>query len=184
MNAAIPSIISVIAVSMHLANHNYPDPPRLWFWEWFKRENREVYYEWYRNQPKYPYVVVGWGIVAATHDLLWSTLNWMFLFYQWFGWFESWIEWYIEHILSNNMWWAYFIGIWVFMKAIIVDQNAWGYMSLFSYSFFAVMMGRLEVLYGTSALRYLNNDFYADRYLVPSLFYVFGLTDHKHFNQV
>ena len=150
MNSAIPTIIAAIALDMHLANHNYPEPPRLWFWEWFKEENREVYYEWYRNQPEYPYIVTAWASVAGTHDLLWSTLNTMFFFWQWFGWFEGGIEWYIEHMLSNNMWWAYAVGFLAFAEGIVRDDDdAWSYLSLFMYSFFAYSMAKFEVLYGT-----------------------------------
>ena len=102
------------------------------------------------NQPKYPYIVTAWATVAGTHDLLWSTLNWMFLFWQWFGWFESWIGWYIEHMLSNNMWWAYALGLAAFAEGIYRDDDdAWSYLSLFMYSFFAYSMARFEVLFGT-----------------------------------
>ena len=53
-------------------------------------------------------------------------------------------------MLSNNMWWAYAVGFVVFAEGIILDDDdAWSYMSLFFYSFFAYSMARFEVQYGT-----------------------------------
>jgi len=36
-----------------------------------------------------------------------------------------------------------------------------------------------EYLLGTDAIRYLNNNYYADEHLLPSLFYIFGLVEHE-----
>ena len=82
MNSAIPSFLAAIGISMHLANHNYPKAPRMWFWEWYIKENRDKYVAWYRSV-NMPYIVVRWMIVAAIHDLYWGGLNIMLFFFRW-----------------------------------------------------------------------------------------------------
>ena len=37
----------------------------------------------------------------------------------------------------------------------------------------------MEYDYGTQAIRYLNNDYYADEKLLPSIFYLLGLAEHQ-----
>lgn len=41
------------------------------------------------------------------------------------------------------------------------------------------MFGSGEWRLGTDAIRYLNNNYYADPRLLPSLLYLFGILDHE-----
>ena len=82
MNTAIPSIITYIAISMHLANHDLPKAPNIWFWDWWIKENRDKYVAWYKSI-NMPLVITRWMIIAAIHDLYWGGLNTMLFFFRW-----------------------------------------------------------------------------------------------------
>ena len=112
------------------------------------------------------------------HDFLWSWLNTMIFFYELFGWFESWIKWYIEHILSNLMWMIYPYAVVRLFLSMFERAYVWSYVSFFFYTWMAYVFASLEVYYGTDAIRWLDNDYYADPRLIPSLAYLLGFAEH------
>jgi len=120
-----------------------------------------------------------WFVIAAACDFLYSWQMGLFLIWKLFDWLPSWQKFYIEHIVSNLNWAVYGVGLWQMIVAVI-DDNSWqAYVGLFLYCNFAWMFSYGEWRLGTDALRYLDNDYYADKRLYPSLLYLFGLMDHE-----
>ena len=118
------------------------------------------------------------------HDFLWSPLNTMVFFYELFGWFEWGIKFYIEHILSNLMWMIYPYGIVRLFLSIFDKAYFWSYVSFLFHVWMVYVFASLEVYYGTDAIRWLDNDYYADPYLKPSLFYLLGISEHEYWDEV
>lgn len=85
----------------------------------------------------------------------------------------------IEHILSNLNWVVYLTGMVVLYEAALIDRNAYGWWSVAGYFLFAFFSLRNDYFFGTQAIRYLDNEYYSDPYLVPSALYLFGLRSHK-----
>ena len=108
----------------------------------------------------------------------------MVFFYELFGWFEWGIKFYIEHILSNLMWMIYPYGIVRLFLSIFDKAYLWSYVSFVFHVWLVYIFASLEVYYGTDAIRWLDNDYYADPYLKPSLFYLLGLAKHEYWDEV
>ena len=127
----------------------------------------------------YPNYLIAWIEVSLVHTALWLPLSIMFGLFFWQGWFQSWIIFYIEHLISNLNWIAYAQSVMFFASAALTDSSVWAYVSMGGYLFVATVLYTIEFNYGTSAIRYLDNDYYLDPKLLPSIFYLVGLTEHS-----
>ena len=103
----------------------------------------------------------------------------MFGFFMWQGWFQKWYAFYIEHIISNFNWLVYFMSANTLLLTAGTENDFLSWLSFFGYSIFAFGLWKAEYEYGTQAIRYLNNDYYMDEHLVPSIFYLLGLAEHQ-----
>ena len=59
--------------------------------------------------------------------------------------------------------------------AVVEMRDELSMLSLGFYLFAAYFMYFTEYKYGTDALRFLDNNYYADSHLLPSLFYILGI---------
>ena len=101
-----------------------------------------------------------------------------FIVYKLFGWFGGAQKFYIEHIISNLNWPFYIFGTW-WMIVAVIDDNTWNsYLGLFLWLNFAWMFSYGEFRLGTDAIRYLDNNYWMDPRLLPSMLYIFGLLEH------
>ena len=100
--------------------------------------------------------------------------------WKFFDWAPLWQAFYIEHIVSNINWSTYTYGLWHMLVAVIAENTYQSYLGLFVYLMLAWIFAFGEWYLGTDAIRYLDNDFYTDEYLYPSLLYLFGLMEHEH----
>ena len=126
----------------------------------------------------FPDYLIAWVEVALVHSALWAPLSIMFGLFLWQGWLPTWIAFYIEHVISNLNWIVYAQSVMFFTSAAITGGDVWAYVSMAGYIVFATILYMIEYNYGTDAIRYLDNDYYLDPKLVPSLFYLAGLTKH------
>ena len=108
--------------------------------------------------------------------------GWFVIFYwlyQWRGWFERWLVFYIEHIISNFGWLFYLNSVWNLFVAAVSQNDTLSWLSFFGWGAFAYWAWRVEKQQGTDAIRYLKPDYYSDPTLVPSLLYIFGVREHQ-----
>ena len=54
-----------------------------------------------------------------------------------------------------------------------------GVYSVSFYFLWAMITSAIFYSFGTDAIRYLNNDYWADPYLIPSFLYSWGFAQHK-----
>ena len=102
----------------------------------------------------------------------------MFGLFLWQGWFINALAFYIKHIISNFNLMAYFVCLNFLVTALITESNWINLSYVLGYLAVAAGLYYAEYYWGTEAIRYLDNDYYADERLLPSLLYVFGLIDH------
>ena len=99
--------------------------------------------------------------------------------FMWNGWFQTLNVFYIEHIISNFNWFAYFMGVNVFTAIALLDGGTAEWLTLVGYFFASVIFFNVEHNSGTDAIRYFDNSYYADEKLNPSLLYIFGILKHE-----
>jgi len=124
-------------------------------------------------------LVTAWQEVTDLHASFWTWLTLMFGLFMWQGWFKRWIQFYIEHIISNFNWLVYFFSANALLASALTQNDLGSWMSFVSYSFIAYYLWRAEYEFGTEAIRYLNNDYYKDPKLLPSILYLLGMREHK-----
>lgn len=73
---------------------------------------------------------------------------------------------------------VYFIAATELLIAGYKQSDAQSWFSFLGYSIVAYTMFKAEYNYGTQAIRYLNNDYYIDEKLLPSVLYVIGFANH------
>ena len=103
----------------------------------------------------------------------------MFGLFMWQGWFQKWFAFYVEHFISNFNWLVYFASANALMAAALTQNDLASWTSFLGYSIFAFGMWKAEYDYGTQAIRFLNNDYYADPKLMPSILYLLGVIQHQ-----
>ena len=147
-------------------------------------EDYEDYYnyerggEWWKEQG-FSDLTTAWTEVTGFHNGLWSWFVFLFALFMWQGWFKTWIAFYIEHIISNFNWVVYFFAANSILTSALTQNDLWSWISFVGYSFAAFGFFKAEYNYGTDAIRYLNNDYYKDPVLLPSVLYLIGLVEHK-----
>ena len=65
------------------------------------------------------------------------------------------------------------------LASALTQNDAASWLSFLGYSLVAFGFWKSEYDHGTEAIRYLNNDYYLDEKLLPSVFYLLGLAKHK-----
>ena len=120
-----------------------------------------------------------WMLILLTHHIMWGPQAYLFAVWNIFGWGVGANIFYIQHLISNFNMFAYGISIYVLANATY-KENTWNvWVSLISYLIFTWMFYVGEWRLGTDAIRHLDNDFYLDPRLYPSLFYGIGLLSHR-----
>ena len=94
---------------------------------------------------------------------------------MWKGWLDTWLVFYIEHIISNLNWIIYIDSVGSLYKAAIEQNDISSWVSFIGYSVAAYYFFRIEYRQGTDAIRYIDNEYYSDPVLLPSLLYIFGI---------
>ena len=139
----------------------------------------ESYAEWWEEMG-FSVLTTAWtDVVLASHVLLWIWLSMMFGTFMWQGWFPVQLAFYIEHILSNFNWLVVFLSANALFVAALEQNDMGSWISFVGYSIIGYLFLGLEYEYGTEAIRYLNNDYYKDPYLLPSILYLLGFRKHK-----
>ena len=85
----------------------------------------------------------------------------------------------IEHVVSNFNWLMHISSLMVLAVAFSMDPSTQGFFSVIFYFVFSLLTYFVYYTYGTAAIRYLNNDYWADEYLLPSILYRLGLVKHQ-----
>lgn len=112
------------------------------------------------------------------HLILFSPLQILFSVFISLGIFQSLLAFYIEHFISNLNWLVYGLSSTFLFSAVITQNDRKSWLSAVFYSVGAIFFYSLEFEYGTDAIRYLNNDYWADPHLYPSIFYWIGMLEH------
>ena len=142
-------------------------------------DDDDDYRSWWKKQG-FSQLTTAWMRVAGLHSFLWNPVVFMFFLFLSFGWFQSWMGFYVEHFVSNLNWIVYLYSTMALFGAAF-KQKDWGsWLSAGGYTFVAFLMFRIETKFGTDMLRYLDNGYYADETLLPSLLYLFGIIDHVY----
>ena len=82
------------------------------------------------------------------------------------------------------MWVIYPYGIVRLFLSIFDKTTFWSVSSFVFHVWMVYVFASLEVYYGTDAIRWLDNDYYADPYLKPSIFYLLGISKHVYWDEV
>ncbi len=119
-----------------------------------------------------------WFTIGAGFSSLYGMQNFLWILYTWFGWLPSWLAFWIQHVISNFNWAVYGYGYYALIAAAFHDEswNAW--IGCILYLVMASMFVWGEYRLGTDAIRFLDNDYYLDPYLLPSILYVVGFEHH------
>ena len=85
----------------------------------------------------------------------------------------------IEHVLSNFNWMVYLTSATLLVVSIGMDFKKWqAWLSTALYTFLGYLFWDADRKHGTEAIRYLDNGYWGDPYLYPSLFYMVGWLKH------
>jgi len=170
IKVSVPSFIANFLITSHMAKKHLLFPEKSIFSKAFK--------EWWIRSEFSP-LATGWAGVMIAHMILFFPLEIFFLSFISLGMFQSWLAFYIEHFLSNLNWLVYGLSS-SFLFSAVITQNDWrSWLSAVVYSLVAYELYAIDFYYGTDAIRYLNNGFWADPHLYPSIFYWIGMLEHK-----
>ena len=122
---------------------------------------------------------MAWLEVAGPASVVYMPMTTLFAFFFALGVFDKSLKFWIEHVVSNLNWIIYVAGILIMYQAALVELSPYGWLSAVGYFLFAFFSYRNDYFFGTQAIRYLDNEYYSDPYLVPSVLYLFGLRSHK-----
>lgn len=103
--------------------------------------------------------------------------------YSWWGNWAGALVFYIEHIISNVNIWTYFSGLVLLRRALSDSDGDFGLISFVGYTVGAGILYWLEYKNGTDAIRYVDNSYYADPHLLPSVFYWLGIAKHQTYQE-
>ena len=119
-----------------------------------------------------------WFSIGAAFSSLYGMQNFLWILYSWFGWLPSWLAFWIQHIISNFNWAVYGYGYYALIAAAFHDESWTAWIGCLSYLVMASMFIWGEYRLGTDAIRFLDNDYYLDPYLLPSILYLVGFEHH------
>ena len=122
-----------------------------------------------------------WLMVALSMSGIYGIQLWMYFLWLWFDW--DWPatvqKFWIEHIISNTNWYIYLNGAWFMTLAVSSDGTWQSFLGQVLYISFAIIFALNEFRLGTDALRYFDNEYWADEFLYPSLLYFIGVLEHQ-----
>ena len=119
-----------------------------------------------------------WFTIGTAFSILYSVQNLLWILHAWFGWLQSWLAFYIEHFVSNFNWFVYAYGYYIIIAAAFNDESWQAWVGLIAYLSIASMFVYGEWRLGTDAIRYLDNSYYLDPYMYPSILYLIGFLKH------
>jgi hypothetical protein len=176
----VPGLIGMIMYWMHASEKNL---------KWFdydknatytsgkKKGYQQQFQDWWKANG-FSQHNLAWFLIAGAYNSLWDAYFTLYFIWKLFGWLPSWQKFYLEHIVSNFNWATYGFGLWQMIVAVLDDSSWQSYVGLFFYLVGAYMFAFGEWRLGTDAIRHLDNGYWADARLYPSILYLFGIMDH------
>lgn len=176
----VPGLIGIIMFWVHSSENNvqrFDYDRNATYANGRKKGYRQQFEDWWKANG-FSQHNLAWFLVAGAYNSLWDAYFTLYFIWKLFGWLPSWQKFYLEHIISNFNWATYGFGLWVMIVAVLDDSSWQAYVGLFFYLVGAYMFAYGEWRLGTDALRHLDNGYWADARLYPSLIYLFGIMDH------